>query len=311
MSLRQRLVYGAVCVLREPFRQLPVSVSLVLGAKLARVFEYVGGRRIDFARVNLRIAFPEWSEAERRSLLRASLENLGRCLAELALIQGPRRGELLSGIRIEGLEYLDRARALSKCGGVIVFTAHSGAWELGGMAAAELGYPLSVVHRALANPYLEAMVQAWREGSGMQTLPRGQAASGAVRALRRGDHLLMLLDQDAPRDEAVFVDFFGMKAATRSAPARLAMRLGVPLLPVAVEREAKSARHVVRFFEPLVVRPGGDAQAVKASSLAINRALEAIVRRHPADWSWFHRRWRTRPRPDEAGPYPSRRRRHS
>jgi KDO2-lipid IV(A) lauroyltransferase len=308
VSLGQRLAYVALCILREPFRRLPVSTSLALGAKLARALEYVGGRRIDFARINLRIAFPNWSEAERRSLLRASLENLGRSLAELALIQGPRRKELFSGIRFEGVEHRDRARELSKCGGVIVFTAHFGAWELGGMATGALGYPLTVVHRAFENPYFEAMARAWREGSGMQTLPQGQAARGAVRALRRGDYLLMLLDQDVPRDEAVFVDFFGMQAATRSAPARLAMRLGVPLLPVAVERDGKSARHVVRFFEPLVVQPGGDALAVEATSLAINRALEAIVRRHPDHWSWLHRRWRTRPRPGEEGPYPSRRR---
>ena len=111
MSLRQRLAYGALCTLREPFRRLPVATSLSLGAALGRLYAVLGGRRVEFARINLRIAFPEWSDAKRRRVLRESLANVGRSLAELALVQGAHREQVLSGVRIDGLGNLELARA--------------------------------------------------------------------------------------------------------------------------------------------------------------------------------------------------------
>jgi KDO2-lipid IV(A) lauroyltransferase len=309
VSLRQRLAYGALCLLREPFRRLPVATSLSLGAALGRLYAVWGGRRVEFARINLRIAFPEWSDAKRRRVLRESLANVGRSLAELALVQGAHREQVLSGVRIEGLGNLEIARARSGCKGVIVLTAHAGAWELAGMAAGQLGLPLSVVHRRFENPQVEAMVRRWREGSGMQLLPMGRALTGVTRALRRGDSVLMLIDQDAPRSEAVFADFFGVPAATLSAPAAIAMRTGASVVPACVVREGTGARHVVRLGEPLALEKGdvSDSRCLEANVAAMNGAVEAIVRAAPGQWSWLHRRWRTRPGPGEPGPYPSRR----
>lgn len=309
MSLAQRLEYAALCVLREPFRRLPIGKSLDFGASLGRLYASIGGRRVEFGRINLRIAFPEWSEEQRRRVLGDSLANIGRTLAELALIQGTHRDELLEGVRIEGLEHLEAARQRSACGGVIVVSAHLGAWELCGMAAAGRGFRLTVVHRPFENPYVEAMVRRWREGSGIKPLPLGQAASGVFRALQRGEYVLMLLDQDAPRSEAVFADFFGLPAATRSAPARLAMKTGASVLAVSVERQGAGARHVVRFWKPVAIEGDdpGDAVRLKANVEAMNRALEDVIRAAPSQWSWLHRRWRTRPDPGAAGPYPSRR----
>ena len=309
MSLVQRLEYGALCLLREPFRRLPVATSLSLAARLGTFYASLGGVRLEFARINLRIAFPDWSEARRERVLTESLANIGRTLAELALIQGRHRSQLLGRVRLEGLEHLERARQQSATGGVMVISAHLGDWELCGMAAAGQGFPLTVVHRPFANPRVEAMVQRWREGSGMQPLALGRAASGAFRALKRGEYVLMLLDQDAPREEAVFADFFGVPAATRSAPARLAMRAGASVLPVSALRQGHGADHVVRFESPLEILgddPGDRAQ-LQANVATMNRALEALIRSAPEQWSWLHRRYRTRPDPGEPGPYPSRR----
>ena len=88
------------------------------------------------------------------------------------------------------------------------------------------------------------------------------AGVGVVRALRRGRFVVMLLDQNARRDEGVFAPFFGELASTRSAPAALAMRLGVPVLPVLFVREPARAggdalgQHVARVGPPLRTRTG-------------------------------------------------------
>lgn len=307
MSFREHLAYGALCVVREPFRRLPVKVSLALAAALGRCYAATHGRRVGFARENLRIAFPDWSEQRRREVLRESLANAGRTLAELALIQGPQRQQLLAGVRIEGFENVDAALAQSGCKGVIAVTAHLGNWELGGMAVAGQGLALRVVHRPFGNARVEAMVRSWRESAGLVPLPFRSAAAGALRALRDGQHVLMLIDQDCPRSEAVFSDFFGLPAATRKAPARLALKTGAAVLPVSVERQGREARHVVRIGAPLELVPEGRPGALEANVAVMNRALEAMIRRSPSQWSWLHRRWRTRPEADERGPYASRR----
>ena len=86
------------------------------------------------------------------------------------------------------------------------------------------------------------------------------------------------------------------------------MRTGASVLPLSVEREGTGARHVVRLREPIPMKgeDPADLARLNANVEAMNRALEDLVRSAPTQWSWLHRRWRTRPDPSEPGPYPSR-----
>ena len=81
------------------------------------------------------------------------------------------------------------------------------------------------------------------------------------------------------------VPFFGRPAPTPTGPVRLARRYGIPLLPVAIGRHGDG--HRVIHLPPL--EPGvGDENTLLA---AANAALEEMIRRNPAEWVWFHRRW--------------------
>lgn len=310
MSLGQRLAYGAILVLREPFRRLPPRWAVGVGAGLGRLVASVHGPRTAIARINLEIAFPDWTPAARRRVIRESFANVGRHLAELALLQGAHRDALLDRVRLEGWEHLEAAQARSQTGGVILLTAHLGSWELGGIAAVRAGIPLCVVHREFQNPFLEGMVRRWRSESGTQVEALGEAARGVLRALRQGKAVGMLFDQDAPRQEALFVPFFSQLAATRSAPARLAVGTGTPVVPVAFLRKPDGLSHEVRAGPPLDLEMAdpGDPETLERNVTRMNRALEDIIRANPEQWSWAHRRWRTRPEGDTRRVYPSRHR---
>lgn len=261
---------------------------------------------------NVGIAFPEMPPANQRALAIASFANMGRSIAEVFLLQGKHRKVLLAGLSVEGLEHYEAAKASSPSGGVIVLTAHFGSWELCGAAMAQIGYPLSVVHHPISNPYIEAMARSWRERSNVHEIAMGRAAMGVFRALARGRIVTMLLDQNAHRDEGVFAPFFGREASTRSAPALIAMMRGVSVLPVFVFRTGETAQHTVRVFPPLALEPepadeSEMAETLKCNVAQMNWAIEEAIRLAPDHWLWPHRRWKTRP-PGEPPIYASRRR---
>lgn len=284
--------------------------ALRAGAALGRAWVLVDGPRVDVARINLELCFPERDPAWRRTTLLGSFENLGRSLAEVVLLHGCHREALLEGVTVEGLEHLEAARAASEHGGAFMLTAHFGSWELGGAVFASLGYPMTSVHRARGDEHLDELIAGWREGSGQEVIALGRAGIGALRALRRGRLVMMLTDQNARPGEGVFAPFFGVPASTRFGPARLAARLGVPVLPAFIHRVGASGEHVGRIHAPLDLLPEpkdrNDSARVLAQNVAsMNRAIEDVVRADPGQWMWAHRRFRTRP-VGELGLYPDR-----
>jgi len=309
---RRTLGYPLARIAIGSLRRLPPGAALAAGAAAGRSWFAARGPRVREARINLAIAFPDLDPAERDAILRESLENLGRSAAEVALLHGRARDVLLASVDVEGEEHLEAARRASPDGGVLALSAHFGSWELGAAALAARGHPLTSVQRERSDPRLARLVEGWREDSGQEVIALGRAGLAAVRALRRGRALAVLLDQNARRDEGVFAPFFGVDACTRSAPARLAMRTGVPVLPVFFHRRPGGGGHVARIAAALEIEaPGRDspasacAEALVRNVARMNRAIEKAVRSDPAQWAWVHRRFRTRP-PGAPRIYPSR-----
>jgi KDO2-lipid IV(A) lauroyltransferase len=261
-------------------------------------------------RVNLRIAFPEWSESRRRSALADSCANMARSFVELALLRRGDAEELRQLVSIEGIEHLEKARKDSETGGVIALTAHFGSWELLAASMVAHGLPVTLVHRTRDNPQIDELVGSLRERGGSELYPRGSAARAGLRALRDGKILAMTYDQNCSREEGVFVPFFGRLACTRSGPPRLAMHTGAPVVPVFLERERGGARHRARFLPALEIRSADDDReaAIRENARRMTQVIEAEIRRLPDHWIWLHRRWRTQPS-GEPRPYPGRRRR--
>ncbi|MEE3328417.1 MAG: lysophospholipid acyltransferase family protein, partial [Myxococcota bacterium] len=299
------LSFLPIRLLRASLRNVSPERAIPLGAVCGRWALRFGGSGARTARVNLALAFPDKSERERERLLKDIYANIGRVVAELALLQGPHREELLSGVHIEGLEHLAAAEAVSSSGAVMVMTAHFGSWDLCAAALSDQGHPLTVVHRGFPNPELEAMfseIRGGREGD-LEELKMGpRAVTGVLGALRRGRKLVILADQNAKPDEGVFVPFFDVLAATRSAPALIAMRRGVPVLPAFVFREGESARHTVRLFPHLDLNSlsGEPEEVLEAAVGQMTRSIEDAVRMAPDHWRWLPRRGKSRPEGDDA-----------
>jgi KDO2-lipid IV(A) lauroyltransferase len=176
----------------------------------------------------------------------------------------------------------------------LVVTGHLGNWEVGARALADVHPRTRVVVRPLDVDRLEARAARMRGGTRRILTKRG-AVGGALRAMREGDCVALVTDQDAGR-HGVFVPFFSVPASTSPAPAVLALRSGASLyLGACLRREGRFAFDV--HLERIPVPAGGREATALTRTLA--EALERWVRRAPDQYNWLHRRWKTRP-PGEA-----------
>ena len=307
-AIGRSLLAAAVWTTHWLLSHLPHHASVELAALVGRGYARLGAPRVSDARINLEIAFPEKSPDERERILVESFANWGRCLAELCLLSGSQAREVVAGVGFDGMSNIDEASAASPTGAVVGTSAHIGSWELCGAALVNAGVPLSVVHQELENPQLERIIMSERHRSGLETVKLGRAALGVFKAIGQGRYLGLLVDQNARVDEGVFAPFFGLEACTRSGPVRIAMRSGIPIVPLFMFREGTSLRHTVKVYPPILMESDEEDPegALVRNVTKMNAAIERAIREVPEQWIWSHRRWKTRPPEDPTPIYPKR-----
>lgn len=237
---------------------------------------------------NLRSAYPEKSESETAAILNTMWDNLGRVMAEYAHLdeicwQGsdPR-------IEVSGGENFRAATARGK--GMILLSAHFANWEIMPIVAREYGLKGAVIVRPANNPFVSKWLDELRMRKGMQEqISKGQSLLRVFSILRKGETILLLADQRA--SEGIRVPFFGRDAFTTPAPATIALKLGVPIVPVA-NRRLNGARFHMRIYPPIdPPNTGNHERDVFLMTCAVNRFIEERVREAPGEWLWIHKRW--------------------
>ncbi len=295
VTIRHRLEYVAVALLFAVLRWLPRPLARGLGAGVARLAAAMipQWRRVGLR--NLRLAFPEMLEMERRRLLSAAFRHWGWLLAEFARFPRHDARSIEEVIRYDGLENYLEAAARGR--GIIYLTAHVGAWELSSFAHSLHGYSLAYVNRPLDNPLVDRLVNRYRCLAGNRAIDRRNAARAILGELRQGNAVGILSDQNVLEgDGNVFVEFFGIPASTTAGPARLALRTEAAVVPVFVLWDAKAEKYRLRFEPALeLIRTGEDERDVVENTARFARVIEGVIRRHPDQWLWIHRRWSTRP----------------
>jgi KDO2-lipid IV(A) lauroyltransferase len=206
--------------------------------------------------------------------------------------------EIVSLVDADPFEPAERVLARGK--GMLVLSAHAGAWELlVAYLAIRLGKPLHTIGRRLYFAPYNDMLLDIRRSAGVETIYQDEGPRGALQVLHEGGALGILADLDMPRLEGVFVDFFGKPAWTSTGPAALARAAGAGMVPVFISWE-RGRRHRVHVLPEVEVVKTRDRRAdTMETTRAWARVIEDFIRRRPEQWVWFHRRWRTRPAPAE------------
>jgi KDO2-lipid IV(A) lauroyltransferase len=287
-AIRNALEYCLALAVLKSLEWAPLAIANWLARWYARLLDLALPRLRRVAKRNLSFALPE---ADATEIIDAGFQSIARVLVALAKFPTMHRGNIHQWIRCEGAEHFENALRAGR--GVLFATAHLGNWELSAFAHAILTGPMNVVVRPLDNPLIDRMVERRRALSGNRLISKRDIARPILKALAANQAVGILIDQNSALDSGVFVDFFGTPACSGTGFAKLAGHSGAAVIPGFALWSVTERRYVLRFYPPVPMT--GDAARDTA---ALQRTLEEIVRAHPDQWLWIHRRWKTR-RPGE------------
>ncbi|MBI1850494.1 MAG: lysophospholipid acyltransferase family protein [Planctomycetes bacterium] len=292
-TLSDRVQYVLLRALIGFIRFLPVRAAYALGNGVGSLLFLVDRRHRAIALDNLRAAFPEKSEDDRRSIARGAFRSFVLVAIELAML-GRRLEPENWRAQIEVREFQRVDDGTRDGRGCIFMTGHFGNWEVLGAWMAITGHPFHSVARPIDNPLVDQLLRGMREQFGQKIVTKRGALRELIRVLRDGGYLGFVADQDA-RSRGLFVEFFGRAASTEPGPATLAVKLGIPIVVGFCWRVAPF-RFVAEATALLRPDPSADRDAdVQRLTQEYSLALESMVRRHPEQWLWLHRRWKTQP----------------
>ena len=289
------LVRLTVCVLQA----LPVSMANGFAEMLAKLAYRFDKRHRRVAAENLTFAFPDKTPAEIDFLVRRCYRHCALLLIEIALL--PRklqvdnwrsyaslvRGDLI----LDGL-LTDRP--------LLIITAHFGNWEFAGFALGRLGFKTYAIARVLDNPHLEEFLKRFRQATGQTIIAKKDDFDRLSAIMQSCGKVATLGDQDAgPR--GVFVEFLGRPASAHKAVALMALQFDAKMIVIGVPRISENATRGMGRYEitcadsidprDYATRP----DAVKAITQRYHDALAKLIRAHPEQYFWLHRRWKSQP----------------
>lgn len=267
-------------------RWLPPAWVRGLARVLGSLLFHFGRRRITL--INLRLCFPEKTEAERIVIGRRVFQNLSRATLELGRLWYAPVDVALANIRMLDRHHLDELRGKQP---VIILAPHFVGLDIGGArVSAEFPETFSM-YSTQKNKVFDAALRRARERFGDPLLvTRQQGLRPVLKALKQNKPFYYLPDMDFGARDAVFVPFFGFPAATVTAMSRLCEITGAKVVPC-ITRQTETD-YEVRFYPAWENFPSGD---IEADARRMNAFIEARIQEMPDQYFWVHKRFKTRP----------------
>lgn len=274
-------------------------IALPLGSALAFLWFDVFRIRRRIAIENVALAFPELSPREHESIARQSLRHMGRSLVEYGLLPILNSRDVDSLFDFEGEDFVRKAAAEGK--GVLLLSLHLGNGDLSVAALSLKGWLVSLISKRFKFEPLNRLWFGMRSKHGTQFIAPERSSFDILRALKSKRFVVFVLDQYMGPPIGCRTRFFGRETGTAMGLALMAERTGAPVLPCYTYR-LPDGRHKAVFEAPIEWNPqasnqdlGPNAsreQNIAAMTQVYTDKIEAIVRKHPEQWMWIHRRWK-------------------
>ena len=271
---------------------LPWSLKLGCGKVIGLLAWRFAKRRRRITEINIALCFPEKSHDAQRQLVKETFVANGIGLVETATAWCRDANDYRHRVSYIGLDQLVRAQARGK--GVLVIGIHFSTLDLGG-ALHSLFYPADVVYRPHNNALFERFMTRARSRIFGQAIDRHDLR-GVVRRLKAGHIVWYSPDQDFGPSVSVFAPFFGQQAASIRLTSKIARLTDAPVVPLMFHRNPDNRTYTIECLPPLEGFPSGDELE---DVTRVNAFIETAILRHPEQYLWLHRRFKTRPEGDE------------
>lgn len=292
-KIRDDIFYAFVVFLIKLMRMMPRSAALHIMRLLGNIAFIFGGNARKRTIEHLTFAFGSEKDAsEIKKLARQVFVHFATAAADLVRLSKIIDAGINNIVTSEGIEHLDKAFADGK--GVMMLTGHFGNWEVLGAWLIQNGYQMKVVGTSLFDPRLDKILVETRNQAGYTNIARGKGTREILRTLKSGQAIGMLIDQDT-KAEGEFATFFGRPAHTPMGPVVLAGKMGLPLIPIFMHMREDFTYHV-KCEPPIdMTRTDDEENDIKFNLQRCSDVYEKVIREHPEQWVWMHKRWKTRP----------------
>lgn len=291
-KIKQRITTFIAILFLNLIKKIPLPLSRKMAVFFAYLAYYLYPRIKKDGYKHIEYAFGNTlSKKEKKKILWNATQNMFLVAFEFPYLPGLAEKKYEGVALYKGVEYIDEYRKEKR--GALFISAHLGNWEMMASLMCSHGYPVAEIVREFDDPELNTLVDDIRTRAKIKTIPKDNSANEIIRLIKEGWFVGILVDQ-SPRDNGAPVEFFGKHCWATIGPALLYARTQAPVHPVSMIRN-EDGTLLLEIFPPLsLVRSGNLQEDILKNTQICQRAIEDIIRKHPDQWLWFHRRWKER-----------------
>jgi KDO2-lipid IV(A) lauroyltransferase len=186
--------------------------------------------------------------------------------------------------------------------GTLILTGHFANWEQCIIKIANMGKPVHVVSKEIKGVEDGYYSKVFREPHNVYSISKdGSVLRSVFKALKKGETVVMVMDQNSKRTEGCFVDFLGHTCSTFMSPLIVAAKTGASVvIGCAYRNENDLMTQTICFHKPMnFERSESKPEAVQKNSQKVMDVLGKALMKHPEYWIWMHKRWKTRPKEEK------------
>lgn len=278
-------LFFAFCV-----RNLGLRLSRKFSIIIALLFYYVIPIRKSTVIENITLAFPEYSKEKVKKISFECYKSFAITLVEILYMPVMSRDEIINSVNCTNPDFLISEYEKNK--GVVLLSAHFGNWEyIAASVSARIKIPFMVVTKPQRNPYVTEWLEKARTRWENQIVSLGLSIRQIYKELKEKNIVAMVADQRGPID-GIRVNFFGRKVSVYPGPALLGLKTGAPIIYGIPIRQPDYTYVTTLVKIDTDNLPENEDEKIIEISQRHTKYLEKVMRQHPEQWFWMHKRWK-------------------
>ncbi|MBK7630752.1 MAG: lysophospholipid acyltransferase family protein [Ignavibacteriales bacterium] len=288
--MKNYLEYILFLLLSYLCRFLGLNLSRKFSSLISFFFFYLLPIRKDVVFNNLKNAFPEKPPGQINKIAYGSYKSFAITLVEILFLPWTSDEQIKKVVNFNNFHLIDKKE--QEKNGVILLSGHFGNWEYCAISVgAQLNKKLSVIVKPQRNPLVNDWMNRARTKWTNEVVPLGASIRNVYTVLMKKGIVAMVADQRGPED-SIKLEFFGRKTAVYTGPAVLSLKMNVPILYGITIRQPDLSYHSEIVEIDREKLPDDYDEKVKVLSERMLKYLEDVIRKHPEQWLWMHRRWK-------------------